>query len=185
MEDARIVELYWARAEQAIAESEKKYGAYCAAIARRILSGPEDVEESVNDTWLAAWDSMPPHRPAALSAFLGKLTRRISIDKWRAGSADKRGGGETALALDELSHCVPSGQDVAGEVELRALVEALDRFLSGLPEGERDLCVCRYHFLLSVSELCGRFGFSQSKVKSMLARTRKKLLTYLEKEGLR
>lgn len=108
MEDNRIVDLYWARSEDAITETSEKYGKYCYAIAYNILSNAEDADESVNDTYLDAWHNMPPHRPSILSTFLGKITRRISIDKWRGRTADKRGGGEIVLALDELADCVPS-----------------------------------------------------------------------------
>ena len=112
MEDNILVELYWARSEDAISETSTKYGKYCYTIAYHILANPEDAEESVNDTYLDAWNAMPPHRPAVLSTFLGKITRRISIDKWRRRTADKRGGGEIPLVLDELADFVPSGHDV-------------------------------------------------------------------------
>jgi hypothetical protein len=112
MEDNRIVDLYWARSEDAIAETSEKYGKYCYAIAYNILSNTEDADESVNDTYLDAWHNMPPHRPSILSTFLGKITRRISIDKWRGRTADKRGGGEIVLALDELVDCVPSDHTI-------------------------------------------------------------------------
>lgn len=184
MEDQCIVELFWARSENAISETSAKYGRYCHAIAYHILSNEEDADESVNDTYLDAWNSMPPHRPDILSTFLGKITRRISIDKWRSRDAKKRGGGETALVLDELAECVASGHDVEQEIEERELMRALDEFLGKTAEIERDVFLCRYFFLLSVSEICKKFSFSQSKVKSMLARTRKKLRADLEKEGL-
>lgn len=184
MEDSGIVELYWTRSESAISETMKKYGKYCFAIAYGILSNTEDANESVNDTYLDAWNCMPPHRPAILSTFLGKITRRISIDRWRGRMAGKRGGGEYALALDELEDCVASSSDVEKEVEEKELIEVLNKFLSRLPEQERDVFICRYFFLLSLSEICNKFGYSPSKVKSMLSRTRKRLHAYLEKEGL-
>lgn len=184
MEDERIVDLYWQRSEKAVSETSAKYGRYCYAIACRILSSTEDAEESVNDTWLDAWNSMPPHRPAVLPAFLGKLTRRIAIDRWRGRRAGKRGGGETALALEELEECISSGYDVEREIEERELLEKINRFLAGLPREERDVFVARYFFLAGVSEIGEKFSFSQSKVKSMLFRTRKKLRADLEKEGL-
>ena len=184
MDDARIVSLYWARNEQAIEESESKYGGYCHAIAYRILTDREDADESVNDTWLAAWESMPPHRPSILAAYLGKITRRISLNRWRDRNRNKRGGGEVSLSLDELAECVPGQQNVERTMELAELAESINGFLAGLPAVERDVFVCRYWFLASLREISEKFDFSESKTKSMLFRTRKKLLTYLEKEGL-
>lgn len=184
MDDNLIIELYWKRCESAIAETSAKYGRYCRKIAYHILADEQDAEESVNDTYLDAWNAMPPHRPAMLSTFLGKLTRRISIDRWRCRTAEKRGGGEIPLALEELADCVPSGQDVEQAVEARELTAAVNAFLSRLPAHERDVFVCRYFFLLPLSEICEKFRYSPSKTKSMLARTRKKLLADFEKEGL-
>ncbi|MCM1027636.1 MAG: RNA polymerase sigma factor [Roseburia sp.] len=184
MEDSRIVELYWARSENAIRETSAKYGRYCRAIAYNILASEEDADESVNDTYLDAWNTIPPHRPEILSVFLGKITRRIAIDRWRGRTAKKRGGGQTPLALDELEECTASGQDVEREILERELASALNAFLAGLSAEERDVFVCRYFFLLPVAEICDKFGCSGSKIKSMLFRTRKKLAVYLEKEGL-
>lgn len=184
MEDERIVELFWTRSESAISETSAKYGKYCHAVAYRILSSEEDAKECVNDTYLDAWNSMPPHRPAILSTFLGKITRRIAIDRWRSRDAKKRGGGEAAITLEELAECVSSGHDVEREVEEKELLEALNAFLGRLSVDERDVFLCRYFFLLPVSEICDKFGFGQSKVKSMLSRTRKKLRDFFVKEGL-
>ena len=169
MEDNRIIELYWARSEEAITETSKKYGKYCYAIAYRILSDPEDADESVNDTYLDAWNSIPPHRPAILPTFLGKITRRISIDKWRGRTADKRGGGETALALDEL--------------DAKELEAVIDGFVMSLPVMERRIFICRYWYLDQIPAIARQFGFSQSKVKMMLHRQRQKLRTILEQEA--
>ena len=184
MEDERIVELFWMRSEKAITETSAKYGKYCYFVAYNILSSAEDAEESVNDTYLDAWNSMPPHRPAILSTFLGKITRRIAIDRWRGRDAKKRGGGEVALTLEELAECVSSGYDVEREIEERELIGVLNTFLGKLPIDQRDVFICRYFFLMSVSEICDKFGFGQSKVKSMLSRTRKKLRDNFVKEGL-
>lgn len=183
MEDARIVDLYWARSETAINETSAKYGKYCYAIAQNILANAEDADESVNDTYLAAWNSIPPHRPSVLSSFLGKITRRISIDKWRVRSAEKRGGGEIVLALDELSDCVPSNTNVEQTVEAEELGKAIDRFVMALPIMERRVFICRYWYLDSIASICHQFGFSQNKVKVMLHRIRKDLRNFLEKEG--
>ena len=185
MDDVRIVSLYWDRNEQAIEESKSKYGGYCHAIAYRILTDHEDADESVNDTWLAAWESMPPHRPAVLATYLGKITRHVSLNRWRDRNRAKRGGGEVPLSLDELAECVPDRRNVERTMELAELAEAINSFLAGLPAAERDVFVCRYWFLASLREISEKFEFSESKTKSMLFRTRKKLLAHLEKEGLK
>lgn len=184
MEDNQIVELYWQRQEQAISATSAKYGKYCHTIAYNILYNREDAEESVSDTYLAAWKNMPPHRPKILSAFLGKITRRISLNRWRRNNTQKRGGGEMPLALEELSTCIPSGENVESYVEGKELTRSLNAFIGNLPEAERDVFVSRYWFLASVREISEKFGFTESKVKSMLLRTQAKLRSHLEEEGL-
>lgn len=184
MEDSQIVSLYWERNEQALAETAAKYGNYCFCIAYSILSSREDADESVNDTYLGAWERIPPHKPGVLSAFLGKLTRRISLNKWRNRTRQKRGGGEVALALDELCECIPSGEDVARQTEQKELNRAITAFLNGLPQTERDVFVCRYWYLADIRKISTAFGFTESKVKSMLHRTRIKLRTHLKEEEL-
>lgn len=184
MEDNEIVALYWKRDEQAIRATDQKYGRFCHAIAYNILASHEDAEESVNDTYSGAWNAMPPHRPRVLSAFLAKLTRRISLNRWRSRNAAKRGGGEVPLALDELAECIPAGQDVARAVEMKELAAAVRRFLSGLSEHERDIFVSRYFYLAPVAEISEKFGFTESKIKSMLFRIRGRLRRKLQEEGL-
>ena len=184
MEDSRIVELYWTRSESAIDETATKYGKYCYAIAYNILGNAQDADESVNDTYLGAWNSMPVHRPSILSVFLGKITRRISIKKWQKKHADKRGGGEIVLALDELADCIPSEQSVEKEMEIAELSKIIDNFVMALPITEMRVFICRYWYLDPIADICRQFGFSQSKVKSLLHRTRHKLLLHLEKEGV-
>lgn len=183
MDDKRIVELYWERSEQAIAETQSKYGSYCYSIAYNILNSNEDAEESVNDTYNDAWNSIPPHRPSILSTFLGKITRRISIDRWRKHNAEKRGGGEMPLVLDELQECVADGKTVEQEYEKKHLSDIINTFVKSLPETEQKVFLCRYWYMDSINSICKQFGFSESKVKSMLFRTRDKLRVVLEKEG--
>lgn len=183
MEDGSIVNLYWARSENAISETSKKYGNYCYSIAYHILGNTEDANESVNDTFLDAWNSIPPHRPSILSTFLGKITRRISIDKWRGRTAEKRGGGEIALVLDELSDCISSDQNVEYEVETAELAQIIDHFVMSLSPMERRVFICRYWYLDPIAEIAKRFGFSQSKVKMMLHRQRKNLQNHLKRKG--
>ena len=184
MDDNRIIELYFLRSEEAISATDKKYGAYCLSIARNILPNPEDAREAVNDTYLGAWNAIPPHKPASLASFLGKITRRISINKWQAAHTAKRGSGEIPLALEELSECIPSPMDVEQTLAGKELAEFLNQFVRSLPEMERKVFLCRYWYLEPVKITAKRFGFSESKVKSMLLRTRNKLRKELEKEGI-
>ena len=183
MNDTEIVELYWNRKERAVEETAKKYGSYCYAIAYNILSNHEDSEESVNDTYIEAWNAMPPHRPLILSSFLGKITRRLAIDKWRSEHAQKRGGGELTDVLDELAECVAYEDSAERHLEKQMLSQAINDFLRTLSETERKIFVCRYFYMESVEAVCKRFGYSVSKVKSTLFRVREKLRIYLQKEG--
>lgn len=184
MNDQEIVNLYWARNERAIRETSQKYGAYCRSISRNILGDARDAEECAADTWMAAWNSIPPHRPALLSAYLGKIARRLSLKRWRDGRALKRGGGEVQLALDELAECVPEAPGgVEAALDEKLLAASIDGFLAGLKAPERHVFVRRYWHLDSISEICRQSGYSQSKVKSMLHRLRQRLRAQLEREG--
>lgn len=183
MDDTQIIDLYWQRSEAAIAETQTKYGTYLFSIANRILPFREDAEESVNDTYLDAWNAIPPARPNILSAFLGKLTRRISIDRWRSLNAEKRGGSAVTVALEELSGCIPGGSDPAAEVETKELAKAISRFLDSLPRTQQQVLVMRYFHLADLRQIADRFGMSVPRVKSMLFRIRQKLRAYLAKEG--
>ena len=183
MDDKTIVELYFLRNEDAITLTEEKYGPYCYSIAYNILSNREDAQESVSDTYMAAWNSIPPRRPSVLSAFLGKLTRHISIDRWRQRTAAKRGGGEVAVALEELSECVAGLQNIELEYERKELMKAYTRYLKELPAAERRVFLSRYWYMESIEAIATKFGFSQSKVKMLLQRTRIKLRLRFEEEG--
>ncbi len=183
LSDACIVDLYWQRAESAITESDAKYGKFCRHIAYNILLDREDTEESVNDTWLDAWQSMPPHKPSVLSAFLGKITRRISIDRWRRKHASKRGGGEMELVFDELADCVSAQNDVETEIEIQETARIIGEFLDTLPVTERRVFLRRYWYMDSVACIARDFAFTESKTASMLYRVRGKLREKLEKEG--
>ena len=183
MDDQSIVALYWDRSEQAIAETDRKYGAYCYSIAYHALANNEDAEESVSDTYMAAWNRLPPHRPSILATFLGKITRRISINRWKAKNTAKRGGGQITLTLEELDDCVDGKQNIERAYESHELVWAFNRFLETLPETERDVFLRRYWFFDPIADIAESFGFAQSKVTSMLYRTRGKLRKQLEKEG--
>ena len=183
MEDEKIVSLYWDRDERAIAETEEKYDRYLFKIAQNILDNREDSRESVNDTYLAAWNSMPPHRPSVLSAYLAKLTRRLSIDIFRGRTRQKRGGSEYALSLSELGDCVSGGNTTEEILNVRLLADAIGIYLRTLPEETRNLFLCRYYFLDSLKEAAVYCGMTESKAKSLLHRTRLGLKEYLRKEG--
>ena len=185
MEDSQILELYFARSETAIQETDRKYGAYCYKIAFGILADRQDSEESVSDTYLSAWNSIPPRKPARLATFLGKLTRNISIDRWRTANAKKRGGGETAVALDELTECVSGQPSVEDTIMRKEVLAFLNRFLASLSDEERSVFLCRYWYVNSLDEISEKTGYSVGKIKSMLHRTRGKLSAQLEKEELR
>lgn len=184
MDDAKIVELYWARSDAALTETAKKFGPYCHTIAYNVLENVEDSEECVNDTYMRAWNSMPDKRPAALAPYLGRITRNLALNRIIEKNTLKRGGGEAALALDELDECTASSYSIEREVEAREIAAAMNRFLSKLPETERALFVSRYWFMAPVRELAEKFGFSESKTVSMLRRTRLKLGKFLTGEGL-
>ena len=184
MEDGKIIDLYFERNESAISETAEKYGNYLYKIAFNILSDNEDSEESVNDTYMSAWNTIPPEKPNVFSAFLSKITRYISLNRYRAGKAEKRGGGEIDTAFEEIEECVPDKSNIYDEIETKELAEIISDYLKKLPETERKIFVCRYYYLDSLSDISKQFGFSKSKVASMLHRTRKKILSHLEKEGV-
>lgn len=183
MEDHAIIDLYWSRSERAIAETHQKYGAYCRAIAFHILEDHGDSEECVNDTWLRAWNTMPPQRPERLSVFLGKITRNLALDRWKHRRAEKRGKGQVPLALEELGECTPAAHRTEAVIERLVLTDLLNAFLGELKPEARKLFVGRYWYLRPVGELAKEYGLSQSKVKMSLLRTREKLRQRLEQEG--
>lgn len=181
MEDAQIVTLYWDRDERAIGETDKKYRKYLHTIAYNILADREDSQESVNDTYLAAWDSMPPHKPAVLSTYLGKITRRISIDCFRRKNAQKRGS-EYALSLEELEQCV--GRNTTEEsVNLQALADTIGKYLETVSLEARRVFIGRYYFLDPVKDIARYCHITESKAKMLLLRTRQGLWEHLQKEG--
>ena len=184
MEDSQIVQLYWARSQQAIAESDLKYGSYCHSIARNILTQEEDAEECVNDTWLHAWNAMPPQRPSFLSAFFGKLTRNLSLDRWRANRAAKRGGGQVEVALQELEGCLPDRSTPEDHLDASETAAVISSFLRTQPELDRKLFVGRYFYLEPLHALCTRFSLTEGQAKSRLHRTRQRLKTVLAQEGI-
>ena len=180
MEDRDIIEMYFARDERAISETSSKYGSYCGSIAMNILGSREDTEECVNDTWLRAWNSIPPHRPNLLRVFLGKIARNLALDRYKARTAEKRMGGEFAMSLDELDDCIGT----VDERESAEIGESISRFLRTQPKQTRSVFVCRYFYCDSIADIAKRFSISEAKVKTMLFRTRGKLKIHLEGEGI-
>ncbi len=184
MEDSDILALYFARDERAIEETHKKYGRYCHTIAYNVFANEADAEETVNDTYLGVWNSIPPHKPRIFSSFLGRITRNLALKKQRANMAEKRGGGEAELVLLELCECVPAKSDVEKELAARELAALIDTFLRGLPETERRVFMRRYWYMDSIDDICRAHGFTEGKVKMLLSRTRKKLYERLMEEGV-
>lgn len=183
MRDDGIVALYWQRDEEAIRETERQYGRYLYKIAYQVLADGPDSEECVNDTYWKAWGSIPPHRPGVLRTFLGKITRQLSIDRLRGRGREKRRGSEYSLSLSELEEYVSAGDTTQQAVDLRLLAEAVEAFLSTLSPEARVTFVGRYYYLDPIRDLADYYGMSESKVKSMLHRTRQGLRRHLEQEG--
>ena len=183
MEDAEIVELYWARDEDAVSQTKTKYGAYLNRVAYNILSDLEDSQECVSDTLLAAWRSMPDNRPKNLRTYLGKITRQVSIDLYRRRNRMKRYASEYAISLEELGDSFTDGRTPEDELNARLLTETVNRFLRTLPDEARNTFIGRYYFFDSVKNVARYCGMSESKCKSMLYRTRQSLKVYLQKEG--
>lgn len=184
MQDDQIVALYWQRDEDAIRETEQKYGRYLTKIAYNILSDFEDSKESVNDTYLKAWNSMPPHKPCVLATYLGKITRQLSIDIFRTRNRVKRRTSEYAVSLSELENCISDHSTPEDNVDLHLLAKAISNYLYTLSTEARVLFVGRYYYLDSLKEAAAYSGMSESKAKSMLYRTRLGLKKYLEQEDL-
>ena len=184
MTDNEIIELYWQRSERAVAETERKYGRYCLKIAQNILNDIEDSKECVNDAFLSAWNAIPPTRPNVFSAFLAKITRNHAMNLLKRETRQKRGKGETALLLSELSECVPSKYSAEEYFDERYLGEVLGEFLKTLSEVNRAIFVERYFYCRSIAEIAKMSGFSGSKITSILFRTREKLKLALYEKGI-
>ena len=184
MDDNKIIHLYFDRSEEAITQTAVKYGKYCHTIAYNILHSFEDSEECVNDTYWRVWSIIPPRRPKKFPAFLGKISRNLSLDKYRHYTADKRGGGEVTIALDELTTCVSSCEMERDEDDEITLVDTLNHFLESLSSENRKIFMRRYWYVSSVKEIAEDFGLTESKVKMSLFRSRNQLKELLEQEGV-
>ncbi|MBQ8551524.1 MAG: sigma-70 family RNA polymerase sigma factor [Clostridia bacterium] len=182
MTDEAIIELYFLRNEDAIRESDTKYGAYCHAIAENILKSGADAEECVNDTWMRAWLAIPPQRPRVLKLFFARITRNLSFNRHRELTADKRGRGELDVVLDELEYCIGTS-DVDEHIEAEALGESINRFLAALDVRERSVFLRRYFYAEPIGVIAARYGLRSGNVSTILSRTRKKLRAHLQREG--
>ncbi len=183
MDDEKIIALYWARDEKAIAETSSKYGGLCNYIANNILSNYEDCEECINDTYFAVWNAIPSRHPSRLSAFIGKIARNLALKRYEYISAVKRNP-SAVTSLEELGDCVSGTDSVESEIEKKYIGSMIDKFLWQQSEEKRNVFIRRYWYFDSIETICKRTGFSQSKVKSMLYEMRRKLRKYLEEEGI-
>ena len=184
MQDEDIINLYFARDQRAITETNDKYGHYCHQIAMQILGDHQDAEETVNDTWLRTWNSIPPRRPAILKLYLAKITRNLAFDRYRCQTARKRGGGEIELALEELEDCIGSNQNIDDALNKAVLTASIHRLLQTLPPRHRYIFIRRYFFVEPIEQISNRYGIRKSNVLMILTRVRKKLKAHLIKEGL-
>ena len=183
VEDEKILDLYWQRSESAIKETAKKYESYCYTIAHNILQNKQDAEECLNDAFLKVWNAIPPGRPKFFRSFLGKVTRNLSLNKYKEKTVKKRGNGEADLIFSELEDCISTSNAVEREYEAGLVNQAINSFLQSIDKNNRIVFVRRYWYADSIHAIAERFTISESKVKSMLFRTRKLLKTYLENEG--
>lgn len=183
MEDAQILELFFARDQEAVYQTDLKYGRYCFSLANFILENQEDAEETVSDTYLHAWNAIPPDTPRVLRLYLARITRNLSFSRWREKTAEKRGGGRMNLVLEELGECLPGGTEPELVLEGRELVRLIRSFLDTLPSEERELFLRRYFYLEEAEQLAQRKNKKPETVRKALYRTRKKLKEYLKQEG--
>lgn len=184
MEDNEIIDLYLSRNEKAIEETDRKYRIFCCKIANNILHNQNDTDEILNDTYFGLWNSIPPNKPNSLTAFIGRITRNLSLKKLRSDTTEKRGNGEISLVYEEIAECIQSAEDTEKTLESKELSQHINSFLYKLKDSERNVFICRYWYFDSIEEIAEHFGYSKSKVKTMLFRTRKKLYAELKSEGI-
>ena len=185
MNDKDIINLFMKRSENAIQETANKYGNYCYCIAYNILFNEQDSEECVNDTYFSAWENIPPNNPQKLSAYLGKITRNLALNRWNYYNAEKRGKGQISIVLEELQECIASSGSLEQIVDEIHFASIFNRFLASLPKQKRIIFMRRYWYLNSIKEICADFNMSESKVKMLLLRLRNEFRMFLEKEGVK
>lgn len=184
MEDQKIIDLYWERDQRAIDETSEKYGAFLLNIAWNVLRSHGDAEECVNDTYLRTWNSIPPARPTAFRAWLGRITRNLSLDRWKQARAAKRGGDDMEVLLGELDSCVPAPHSTEKVLEDQAIAAIIGTFLRTLSAENRIMFLRRYWYGDALADIARHMNCSEGKVKSSLFRTRCALRTHLEQEGV-
>ena len=183
MDDRVIVQMYLDRDEDAILKTKEKYEAYCYAISNDILENYEDAQECVNDTYLRAWNSIPPQKPVRLSTYLGKIVRNLSFDRYKKNTATKRGGGQMKLILDELEDIVSENNTPVDEVERKELIRTINEYLTNVSKRKRQLFVCRYWYADSIRNIANRYNMTENYVSVILNRMRAELRTYLSERG--
>lgn len=181
MDDNQIVELYLKRSETAIDETKNKYDRYCHYIAYQILRNDEDAVEITNDTYLKVWETIPPNHPDSLKGYVGMICNQLAINRYDKQTADKRGGGQVTLVLDEIAECISN--DYSDIINETALQNVLNKFLWSLPKKTRNIFVRRYWYVSSIAEIAKDYGMKESSVSVLMLRTRKKLKRFLQKEG--
>ena len=184
LSDKEIVSLFNERNEKAIEAVCRKYGSYCGAVVQSILKNPQDTEECLNDTWLRAWESIPPEKPRNLGGFLVTIAKTISLNRYKLRHAEKRGSGEVPLVMDELSECVADNGSVEKTFEQKLLTDAVNEFLRTLSPEKRDIFVLRYWYCLPIAEIAKKVGLNRSNTSVILSRTRRSLAAYLKKKEL-
>ena len=182
-DDAMIVKLFWDRDEKALTEASKSYGRFCSSIAGNILDNEQDVEECVNDTFLSAWNSIPPQKPSVLAPYLGRITRNLAINRYKKNHAEKRGGGSAELILEELQEVIPGGIPADSELLRKEMLEVISRFLSSLSPDKRKIFVRRYWYADPLSKISSATGLSENHIAVSLSRMRKTLHKLLQEGG--
>lgn len=182
MDDEKIVQLFWDRSEEAISQTDKKYGKMCFSVSNGVLCSEEDAKECVNDAYLSVWNNIPPQKPRSFSAFLTRIVRNISINRYNYNKADKRRVNMSAI-LEEIDEFTPDSVSVESEHEKKQLITAINNFVAGLPNESRVIFVRRYWYMSPVKEIARDYSVGESYVKIRLMRTRNMLKEYLESEG--
>ena len=179
MTDERIIELFWQRNESALKAVSLKYGTYCGVVCGNILRNAEDKDECLNDTWLRAWNSIPPQKPTNLKMFLAKIARNLAIDRYKRQNAVKRGSGETELILDELEECISNKDNVENTVISKEIGVAINDFLKTLSERDRNIFIRRYFYADTAEKIAKQYALTVNNIMVILTRTRAKLKNYL------